>query len=229
MARTYTRAEIRARAQAMADDEDGVLLTDAQYDILIDESLSWLYDELIDGGVYPEVSEYSLTDSSPGTWQSISTDTYAVLAVQYQYDGDHWVNLQPMHMHDWAKFDISTGQEWSTRFLLNGLDQIRLFPQGTAGKTYRIIYVPAPDKLASDAATINGVNGWEMLIVYDVAIKAKIREDASTKSLENERDRVLARLAKVKHRRLQMHQEVPESRHGLPWMDAASVRSYRRF
>lgn len=208
------------------DDEGNVLLSAAQYNILIDESYAWLWDKLIESGIYPDIATHDISTTS-GTAYALDTDNYKVLVIHYQVDTDNWLKLQPINVEDLTHYLNSSGQ-YATRYLLAGDDQVHLLPAPPAGQTYRVWYCPSPAKLTQDTDTIDGVCGWEMLIVYDVAIKARIREKVDASDLVRERAVLLDRLETAKLNKQMQPFAVPEST-GLASVldDPASYRAYR--
>lgn len=226
MARTYQRSEIRDRVEALVDDESNVLLTEAQYNVLIDESYAWLWDKLIESGIYPDVATHDISTTS-GTEYALATRNYRVLMVHYQSDSNTWLKLRPINIEDLTHF-LNTDAQYATRYLLVGDDNVHLLPAPPSGQTYRVWYVPSPAKLTQDTDTIDGVNGWEMLIVYDVAIKARIRDRIDAADLVRERAVLLDRLEVAKFNKLAQPTEVPDHKRDFNiGDDPGGYRPYR--
>ena len=109
-------------------------------------------------------------------------------------------------------------------------DQIRLFPKHSAGKDYRVIYVPNCPTLSTDTDTIDGVAGWEEFIYLDVAIRARIKEQSEVGDLVNERAKIEQEIDELKTERILeslMSPEGPTYYDNILALDPAT-RSWRR-
>lgn len=215
MPRSFTRAELRARAQVLADDENGILATDAQYDEWIDESFGFLWDLLVNSGVFPLVDEHDITIASAGSGnytggpavergiEALADDHYAVIRVYEIRSADDLRPLEPIHPQDIHKY-TRDGASPSRRYMLWGDGQaeknvIRLFPKPAVGEQYRVIYVPEPYKLAGDSSELPSYSAWaDRFIVIDVAMKARMKEESGIRDLQNERNVILEQIAKSK-------------------------------
>lgn len=63
------------------------------------------------------------------------------------------------------------------RYRITG-SNIQLVPLASSGQTFRIQYAPRPLTLMQDTDTIDGVSGYEELIIIDAAIKAMQKEES---------------------------------------------------
>lgn len=184
MPRTYTRLELRTVIRQRADMVNSLFVTDAEFNTYIDQSYAWLYDLLV--GAYGEdyfVSNVDFTTTVNTTFYSFATialDTFYKL---------HGIGLLEGNGHEIILQKYMQGQRGDTTNL----------PE--AGKIIRVYYIPAPSKLASDAATVDGVSGWEELIIVDCAIKAKDKEESDTQVLMQEREYLLLRIEQMSQNR----------------------------
>ena len=63
------------------------------------------------------------------------------------------------------------------RYRVTG-SNIQLVPLASSGQTFRIQYVPRPKSLVQDIDTLDGVAGFEELVIVDAAIKAMQKEES---------------------------------------------------
>lgn len=221
--RTYTRGEIRNQAQVLADDENARLASVGQYNIWIDAAHAWLIDLLVSSGIYPSVSDTTIVTTGVGS-EALPDRVYSILTVHRKLDGGELVKLRPMHLEDRERYDIPDAPE-ALRYVFLSTGFLMLLPKPPVGQSYVVFHVSSVAKTTADTDLIDGVNGWEQLIVLDVAIKARLKEESSIRDLVAERDRVLARIERHKTNRLMDAQAVPvRRRSGL--IDAATRRRH---
>jgi hypothetical protein len=214
MPRSYTRAELRARAQVLADDENGLLATDAQYNEWIDESFGFVWDLLVNSGVFPLIDEYDITISSTGSGnytggpavdrgiEALASDHYSVVRVYEVRSADDLRPLDPLHPQDIHRYTRDGGV--TRRYLLWGdalaeKKVIRFYPKPAIGDVFRVIYVPEPGKFTDDADAIPSYSAWmDRFITIDVAMKARIKEESGIRDLQAERNVILDQIDKSK-------------------------------
>ena len=158
-------------------------VTDAEFNVYIDQSLAWLYDLLV--GAYGEeyyVSSVDFTTTVGGTFYSFAT---IGLSTFYKLHGIGMLN--------------GTQEIVLQKFMTGQRGDVTNLPE--SGKTMRVYYIPAPSKLTSDSDTVDGVSGWEELIIVDVAIKAKDKEESDVTVLSQERQYLLQRIESMSQNR----------------------------
>lgn len=122
-------------------------------------------------------------DGSAG--YNLPADYFSTLGVDYEYGTDAFIPLDRLMVPERNKYP---GNGLAVAYRLKG-DQIALYPRPTSG-TYRHLYITTATPFVDNgSSSVNGVNGWEQWLVYDVAVyilnKAKI--DSSAEVAERER------------------------------------------
>lgn len=187
---TVTLAELRTRAQDRADMVNSGFVTTAQWNAYAQSSWNRLWRKLVKSGL-SYVTESSQTISTTGL-----TDTYALpadhavtLAVDYQANTEQYIELEEVMLKERNNYP-ATGSA-ARGFRLAG-SNIILYPKPPAGQTYRHLYVARPAVLSLDGDTIDCVMGLEEWIVWDMAIRALMKEESDVAWHSRERDALWA-------------------------------------
>lgn len=226
MARTFTLEQLRDRVrQAASIVYDGDYISDDELTSYINESISELYDLIMDnesGEVF--VKNHPLTTLSGSFAHSLWTDFYKLCGVHY-YDGEKYHPLSPTDPRSYAelavddtiqpergfyylRFDPSTGDKY-----------LYVFPSIQPAKL-AITYMPNAPYLVYDNDVWDGFNGWEEYAVASAAIKCLEKQQRDTAALQIRLDR----LAK----RIRAHSSYFDT--GMPDVikDVANARGYLR-
>ena len=233
MPRVQTVAQLRARAQVLADDENGQLATDAQYLAWLNESFGFVWDQLVMSGIYPKTDEHDITIASTGSggWsggteprglEALASDHYALIRVYEVRSADDLRPLEPLHPQDIHKYTRDGGAP-SRRYMLWGdggavaagtmaASSIRLYPQPAVGEVYRVIYCTEPHQLVDDDDEVPVYSSWmDRYIVLDTAMKARIKEESGIRDLQAERSIILDQISKSVHLRIMEGLNRPEN------------------
>lgn len=181
--RNFTLAQLRTSVRQRADVENDNHLSDAEVNGYISASYAWLYDLLVNSG-FPYF-ECSQTITTTGASQyALHAAFYRILLVRYQVDSDNWDPVVEANPHIINYVSSSGGRASWFRQVGNC---VVLYPTPPSGQTYQVVYIPAAAQLTTDTQQVDGVNGWEELIIIDAAIKClrKKRDDTA----DHERDR----------------------------------------
>jgi hypothetical protein len=192
MARSVTLGEIRQRARDRAD-KQGDHIDDAEWTRLIDASYCELYELLASSGLnYFEATQSITTD---GTATVDCPDDYFQTIGIDRGDGSDGIELDPIDVRQRHKY--GSGHEALAYRIVN--NTITFYPTPSTGRTYTHLYIPAAASLvdADDDTEIDGVSGWEELIVVQVAIKALHKEESDTSALERAEQKLLARITEM--------------------------------
>lgn len=193
MSRTTTLAVIRRRARELADMEDtgaDNYVDDTELNGMINASLG-LWHSMVAQAV-PERYEASDTIAADGSANyALPADYYKTLGVEYEEDSTTRRDLKRVMFRERNRFErTTTGEAIGYRV---SASTIVLMPAPTAG-TYYHIYITHADVLAADGDTLDGVNGWEEWITFDVAIKLMLKDEnhPGLQSAAFERNRIQA-------------------------------------
>jgi len=229
MARTFTLAQLRTKVRERADMVNSTFCSDSEINGYINASYTWLYDILVKSGLgYYAESTQSITASGAAT-VNLPADYYATLGVDYQAGADRWVELFELMPQERNRYGVGTAGDQALGYRITGTT-ITFYPTPASGQVYRHIYIPAPTNLSGDSDTVDGVSGWEELIVVDAAIKCLQKEESNTVPLERDRERLMARIEEMaENRALNTPRRVvdvygdavdpdwPAGRHGVRW------------
>lgn len=237
MARTVTIGNLKTRVRERADCvDDTEFITDAELGRLLAEA----YCELVDLLITADIHQFETTDTVTIT---ANVDTYALPADMYKLLGvDFRWSTSPSRYEDVPMLGFSERNDYGT--LTQGTvvarasgyrivgDGIQFIPQPPAGQVYRLSYAPAPVDFEAlpDATLVDGIAGYESLIVVMAAANIRIKEESSSyRDLLAERDRLIARIAQQGWDRAPVQQIAEGREDGARDYDAGYGRSrYRR-
>jgi hypothetical protein len=197
LARTFTRADIRNKARELADQEiadaldpDADYIDDTELNRMVNASLA-VWHGLVAKAV-PERYEAEQTITANGaTSYALPSDHYQTIGVDYQLTSNWRQSLKRVQIQERNYFD-STPSSQAEGYRLKG-SALVLLPPPSSG-TYIHVYVTCAPTLSSDVTTVDGVNGWEEWIVYDVAIKMAMKQGDAVDALLAERNRIQAEI-----------------------------------
>ena len=193
MARTFTRADIRNRAREQAGmelgdagDPDTDFIDDTELNRMVNASLAIWHGKV--AKAVPERFEAEQTITANGaTSYALPADYLWTIGVDYQYQANCRLGLKRAMQQERNAFDGAVFSQ-AEAYRVKG-STVVLLPTPDSG-TYYHVYVTCAPTLTSDATTVDGVNGWEDWIVYDVAIRMKAKEESDITGLMALRDAI---------------------------------------
>jgi hypothetical protein len=218
---------LRLYAQQRADRVGSTFVTTAEWNRYITESRKWLYDILIQkfGNDYYMATPYCfLTTGSdqlyalPNGKDQISVlnavnDTtpakafYKLMLVEVALnpgDPNSWVTLRKymrVQQNLWNFPNVYTSRGITNlRYRLTD-NYLQLVPQTQAGQYVRIWYSPRPTALLLDTDIVDGISGWEQIVVVDAARKALVKEESPVQELVAELSAMLLRIEEAAENR----------------------------
>jgi hypothetical protein len=177
VARTRTLLLLRADVRYQADLES---LTDRHTDAtltrLINQSYARFRELLSEAG-----HSYYLTTSTGSCVAGTATidlpnDFVALYGVDLTVDGETR-ELQEHTLLERNRFGGASVTGVPVTFRMQGSTKITLVPTPDAAYAYSLLYLPTHTELSTDEHTVDGINGWEDWIVYDVGLKCLTRDD----------------------------------------------------
>jgi len=182
-----TLAALRNRAKRRADMLNSKFVSDAEWNQYISDSYAELYDLLVSKFEDYYIADpliFSITGSN--YTYALPADFYKLKGVDKSLSGaGDWYTLRPFMFEDRNARRTATrfrGLYPAIRYKILG-EELFLSPDDQATGTYRMWYVPRYTALTSDASTVDGVNGWEVYIETDAAIKALQKEESDVSVL----------------------------------------------
>ena len=191
MARSFTLSQIRNKVRQRADIETSRHVTPAELDDYINICFAEYYELLVQSGQhYFEQVQAFVT---PGTSTvAVNPDYFATLRLDWIPDSQRRVRIPKIEA---AEIDCfrTTGTVVGGHRVVG--DNIVLYPTPPAGQSFEHLYVPAAPLLVNDSDTMDGVQGWEELVVIGAAIKVAIKEETDASLLLRERDELRVRIS----------------------------------
>lgn len=162
-----TLLQFRNRARDRADLVADMFVTDATLNQWINDSVSELYDLLL------QASEDWYLTSAPVTVAGAST-SFATPAGMIRFRGVD----RDLGGGKYESLKRGVFRERFTyterRYVLTA-GTVLLFPASSAAGSYVQWYTPVFTPLVADGDSFDGVNGWEEYVVVDVALKARVK------------------------------------------------------
>lgn len=200
MARDKTLLELRTAIRGLGDLENDGNVTDTWLNTAINSSLAEMYDLLVNSGLFYFRSTATPSYSSSTGLAALPADFLSCVAVWYEKDANTRVPLRAVSVRDaWKYKKTSTNRAYGYEIVGSN---IQFYPPPPAGQTYTLVYIPACTTLSADGDTIDGVSGWEELIVVDVCIKALgIRQESDVSVLMARKNELLGRITQMAQNR----------------------------
>jgi hypothetical protein len=111
--------------------------------------------------------------------------------------GDNALTVRPFNFNERNRYNnilFAVTAAAFYRYLIQG-SKIKIMPQPSAGITFKMWYVPAPAKITTTVQTIDGVSGWEEVVILTAAIQIMNKQELDSSALKREQleaiDRVL--------------------------------------
>lgn len=195
--RARTRGDMRGQARQYADAVNSQNTTDAQANLWLDQSIAILWRRLTKADVqrYMLTTTLTTTDAleydfaSGAAFSPTAADLMALLGVDLM-SNDMRQPLEPFGFNDRATYSLPpiVGSEVDVRYTIRrqgmtGAGARLAFDRRPRGGTYEVHYIQAPQTLANDAATFDGIAGFEEWAILRVAILIKQRAEGDTSDL----------------------------------------------
>jgi hypothetical protein len=196
VARTRTLAELRAEVRQRADMENSELVSDAEVNRYINQSIARLYGKIAS----MDEGDFVQTDNVPTTIgqyvYTLNADFFRLASVPpYVVQRPIAKVLKRFSPADKPRLLIETDghDPWnsdtgSLYYRIAGGDTIEFLPTPTKVVTIAVSYIPASPVLDDDADTFDGRNGWDEWVVLDSAVKCLTKEESDVRALIAERE-----------------------------------------
>lgn len=208
MARAASRAQIRLRAQQMADMVSSSFVGTTEWDDLCNRHLTEVWDLLVASGPSDYyATDYAITTQSGVVPYALPSD-FRSLVNAYVTDGGRYLPLLPMRDMQRASYEA---------------------PAGAYSVTLE--YIPAPPVLTADGDVFDGVSGWEELISAMMARDALIKEESDPSAVMAVIDRLTARIRSAsagRSRGPKLCTNVLDASSDYPsWSNGSPIHAYR--
>lgn len=194
MARTFTLAELRTAVQRRGGVEGSYDLTEAVLNEFINSAAAELWDILQKKGDDILVVESTLTTDPGDSAVDLPADFYKerVLWIQDTSMPSGWRKMLPFTLDEAHLFGPATGKNY--RYRLQG-GAIVLSSATSAAETFRLFYIPCSPVMTSDADELDGLNGFDELVVVMAWRKCVERQRLDTSGVDREIARLMARVS----------------------------------
>lgn len=177
---TVSLSNLRLRARRRADMENSQFISDAEANDMINEAYCELYDLLVSAYENYYAKWYNFT-TTPGTVSyALPSDFYKLISLDMQV-GNLYATLYPYQ-------EMERNASLATSYSI-------------PASNLRMRYVPNPTLLVNDSDAIDFINGWEALLITDVAVMMLEKEESDTAQLEARRERQYQRVMQMSHNR----------------------------
>lgn len=195
MARSITAAVMMRQARELADQEPSpAAATAARVDRteclgMLNASIGIWHGLLVKA--IPERFEVSVNVSATGASSYALPDAHLMtLGVDFEFTSNSFWPLKRVQFQERTRYDLTA--DVAEGYYLKAATLV-LVPSPPSG-TYRHSYVACATPLVDDGDAVDGVNGWEMWPVYDLAVKMMIKEESDPSALIIERDKIKAEI-----------------------------------
>jgi hypothetical protein len=201
MARSFTVSELITRVRERSNTERSNFVTDDEIIRYIDQAYTKLYDLIVQKFENYYIDEYSFTTDGTNNFFDLPATFYKMVGLdQLQSNspaGDNALTVRPFNFNERNRYNnilFAVTAAAFYRYLIQG-SKIKIMPQPSAGITFKMWYVPAPAKITTTVQTIDGVSGWEEVVILTAAIQIMNKQELDSSALKREQleaiDRVL--------------------------------------
>lgn len=191
MARTFNRADIRNLVRELigmelgdAADPDNDFIDDTELNRKINAALRIWHGKVAKAVPERYEAEQVITANGASSY-ALPSDHLWTIGVDYELTSNCRIGLRRVMVQERNSFDSSVTAQ-AEGYRVKGSTLVLLPPPDSG--TYYHVYVTAAPILTDDVTTVDGVNGWEMWIVYHVALDCRIKEESDiTGILEQKR------------------------------------------
>lgn len=172
MSRSVSLLSLRNQVRKRADVEGATARhTDAEINEYINQSYADLYGAIADKNELYNVSSYAFNTANGTSTYALPADFWRALMVQGTYAG-HTFEMDEFSLPELpALEDAGTfAADIAFKYATVG-DNIQFAPTPRAIYAIKLWYTRAPQRMAADVDTVDGVAGWEEFVVVDAARK----------------------------------------------------------
>lgn len=197
--RLFTLAQLRDKVRQRADmEDDGNFIPDDELNAYINESVSELYDIILETEQSTVFVKNSPILTQVGTYAyELPSDFYKLTSAHYLVGGDYFP-AYPADARAYAELTTNPPHEREPRYYVRaepgtGQKYIYVFPEVNEA-VFAITYIPYAPYLELDADKFDGFNGWEEYVIVDSAVKCLSKEESDTSVLELRRQQLVERI-----------------------------------
>ena len=199
MAQNITMSDLIEEAKDLADQQGSTfVLTTEMLRVLNRSALRYKQLQLKLDPDSIAVAEETITGDGSSSY-SLNASHMSIVGV-YWVSGTNRIKLRPYQLPDRERWDGITANQ-ATHYRMNGQASIELRPAPSSG-SYVVVYIAAPAVIDETTDTIDGIGGFESLMVYDLAMHMATKEDSRRNDIarmrEEDKKEVIALLSNKK-------------------------------
>lgn len=193
MARSWTLAQLRTKVQQRGSFENSVDITATILNEFINEAIAELWDIMVQRWEDYYVTRSNLSVSAAQDGITLPTDMYKLRKLEI-VDSSSPTGYRRLRPHDLdASHVFATVAGKAYRYRLENA-KLYLAPIPAVAETLRLFYIPCATILSADGDTLDGVNGYEGLVVQLALKRCYDRQDMPTTSIDQEIARLTQRV-----------------------------------
>lgn len=195
MARIVTLVELRTAVQRRGGVENSYDLTEAVLNEFLNSAAAELWDILRRKGDDLLVTAATLTTSPGDTAIALPDDFYKerLLWIQDSSSPSGWRKMLPFTLDEAHRFGPASDRNY--RYRLQGAASIILSAATPVVETFRLFYVPCSPVMVADNDELDGLNGYDELVVMMAWRKCVERQRLDTSGADREIARLMARVS----------------------------------
>jgi len=200
MARTFTVSELITLVRERSNTERSNFVTDAELIRYIDQAYTKLYDLIVSKFENYYLDEYLFTTDGLNQFFNLPPTFYKMVGLdQYQNtsgSGDNALTVRPFNFNERNRYNnilFAVTAAAFYRYLIQG-SKIKIIPQPSSGVTFKMWFVPAPPKITSANDVIDGIAGWEEVVVLTAAIQVMNKQELDSSALKREQQEAVERV-----------------------------------
>lgn len=200
MARTFTVSELITRVRERSNTERSNFVTDDEIIRYIDQGYTKLYDLIVSKFENYYIADYSFQTTGSTQFFDLPADFYKMVGLdQFQNfsgSGENALTVRPFNFNERNRYNnilFAVTAAAFYRYLIQGT-KIKILPQPDAGITFKMWYVPAPVKITTTAQTIDGIAGWEEVVILTAAIQVMNKQELDSSALKLEQREAIDRV-----------------------------------
>lgn len=198
--RAYTVEDLMKKVRQRTDQETSSFISDEELIDYIDGSFADFYDQIT--GLY---EQYNLTFATIVTAAdtqiyNLPANFYKAQGIETATSGGKKVSLERFEWADRNNTTDDIGQvsDVGTNVEYNIMGNTIMFnPQPQAGLNITVWYTPSAPKLTSKSQIVDGINGWEELIIADASIKVYEKQEQDPGVFMSQKKRMIERMQEM--------------------------------
>jgi hypothetical protein len=193
MARTFTLAQLQTKVRQRSDTEGSRHVTDVEIADYLNTAYAELYEILAQSGRHYFESVQAITTSGSAT-VNLLPDYMFTLRVDYLPSATVRRRLREVQVAELERWPVNGSSATGYRTIGSTL---ALYSTPPSGQNYEHRYVPACPVLVNPGDTVDGIGGWEELLVVSSAILVGLKEETDVSTLRQQQAELRSRITQA--------------------------------